>query len=183
MPYDPRTNSFTRDLRYVDDRLIGDDVTRADLDAALDDIETGINTALGLAQNFIGEWSAASGVFPASRPDGSPVRVRDTWVVSAAGNTGGVQFEAGEALVALRNAPGASYPMNWLKVVSITPVAAGQILQQAQTASESAIEAAEDAQQAAAAAQASLTEINAKITVSPNAPSGGSDGDLWFQYV
>jgi len=42
--------------------------------------------------------------------------------------------------------------------------------------------ARDEAEQAAAEAAASLAAINAKITVSDQPPTGGAEGDLWFQY-
>ena len=43
MPYNPTTNTFTRALVFVDDRLPGNRVTRGDLDAAFLDVAGGIS--------------------------------------------------------------------------------------------------------------------------------------------
>ncbi|URC15458.1 tailspike protein [Octadecabacter Antarctic BD virus 1] len=53
----------------------------------------------------------------------------------------------------------------------------------AQTNAETAAAEAAQATLDAAAAAASLAAINAKITVSTDAPSGGSEGDLWLRYT
>ena len=43
-------------------------------------------------------------------------------------------------------------------------------------------DARDEAQEAQAAAEQSLAAIDAKITVSDQPPSGGSEGDIWLQY-
>lgn len=48
-------------------------------------------------------------------------------------------------------------------------------------AADSAAANAASAQAAATSANVALNAINAKITISPNMPSGGNDGDLWFR--
>lgn len=128
MPHNPLDNSFARAFRFADERDEGDEITRADLDLVLDDIEAGINTALDQALDYVGEWSAATGVFPATRPDGSPVRKRDAWRVTTAGTTGGIDFAVNELLVALRSSPAQVYPNNWLRLPNVTSVGAAQML-------------------------------------------------------
>lgn len=62
----------------------------------------------------VGDWSAASGAFPTTRPDATPVEVGDTWIVSTAGTVGGVSFEVPDRLIALRAGGGVSYATNWI---------------------------------------------------------------------
>jgi hypothetical protein len=73
-----------------------------------------------------------------------------------------------------------SFSSDGLRVVAEVP--GTQLLPLVQEATEIAVNAAATAVAASDAAAESLTAINAKITVSDQAPSGGSPGDLWFQY-
>lgn len=118
MPFNPATAVFARVWRFVDRFLPGDDVTRQDLDLMADDLTEGINAALRNNLNFVGDWIAGS-AFPTQRPDGSPVRARDTWRVATAGTVGGVSFAEDDYLTALVPSPGALYANNWIKIPSL----------------------------------------------------------------
>jgi len=58
---------------------------------------------------------------------------------------------------------------------------ADAVLAAAQAASDVAASAAAAATAAAGEAQAAWADISTKFTVSPLPPSGGKDGDIWFQ--
>jgi hypothetical protein len=49
MPYIAETNTFTPDLVFVDDRFVGNRVTRADLDASVTDLGNGIEAVGAIA--------------------------------------------------------------------------------------------------------------------------------------
>lgn len=115
MTINPITGLFSRVWKFVDRRQAGDDITRSDLDIALDDLANGVNSALLGSLHYVGEW-AAGGAFPTALPNGTAIKFHDTWIVSADGTSGGVVFRAGEYLVAMKNAPGATYSGNWLRL-------------------------------------------------------------------
>lgn len=118
MPFNPATAVFARIWRFVDRFLPGDDVTRQDLDLMADDLAEGINAALRNNLNFVGDWIAGS-AFPTQRPDGTPVRARDTWRVATAGTVGGISFDVDDYLTALVPSPGTLYANNWIKIPSL----------------------------------------------------------------
>lgn len=118
MPFNPATAVFSRVWRFVDRFLPGDDVTREALDHAFDDLTGGIQAALNNNLNFVGDWIAGS-AFPTQRPDGTPVRARDTWRVSTAGTVGGIAFDVDDYLTALVPSPGSLYANNWIKIPSL----------------------------------------------------------------
>lgn len=118
MPFNPSTGTFNRIWQFVDHNQAGDQVKRSELDIALDDLARGVQGALksflGMI-NIVGGW-AASTPFPTARPDRKPIKAHDTWIVTSAGNTGGITFEVNDMLFAIVDNPSSSYDGNWLRV-------------------------------------------------------------------
>ena len=169
MPYNPDDNSYSRALRFVDDREVGDEVTRSDLDAVLDDLASGVNAALNQVINFVGDWNAASGVFPTTRPDGSAIRRRDAWRVSAPGATGGVVFEENETLLALVTAPATTYSRNWLRLPAVASSIVNTILAEVQALADDVAETADVVAATAADVEADRAATEAAAAVIPAA--------------
>jgi len=118
MPYNPLTGIFQRVWKFVDQYEANAEVTRSALDVALDDLMGGVNAAMSVAMNLVGEWNATT-PFPVHRPDGfTKIRERDAFMVSVAGTRDGVDFAVGDYLVALKPAPGPTYSNCWLKAPS-----------------------------------------------------------------
>lgn len=61
----------------------------------------------------VGNWSAASGTFPSTRPDGAPIQRGDTFHVTTAGTVDGQSFAAGDYVQALVDAPTPEFIGNW----------------------------------------------------------------------
>lgn len=120
MPFDPSTLTHDRPWRFVDRREAGDDITREDLDVALNDLADGITASTAASVVYAGSWNPASLAFPALRPDGTAIQARDAFVASGSGTVGGVSFVAGDTLVALVSRPGQTYASRWLKVPTVT---------------------------------------------------------------
>ncbi len=78
-----------------------------------------IKNAVSLAQAasavIVGSWDASSGAFPVARPDGSGIRVGDTWAVIVSGTTGGEFFEAGDYLQAVKAGGGPVFAGAWAR--------------------------------------------------------------------
>lgn len=123
MPLDPSTGLFERSFSYGDARDEGDSVTRADLDFGIDEVLQAANAALASGVFVVGEWSAASGAFPTTRPNGRPIKTHDAWVVTTGGTVNGKTFTAGDWLVALINGGGATYAGYWTRCPAIVPPA------------------------------------------------------------
>lgn len=78
----------------------------------LDAIEARVN-GLDAAVILKGAWSAAGGQFPGA----GAAQAGESWIVSAAGVVGGVDFALNDRIVALTdNASTATYSGNWLKL-------------------------------------------------------------------
>lgn len=65
---------------------------------------------------------------------------------------------------------------------TLLPGPTGDQIRVASDAAAQTLEAADRAAASEAAAALSLQSLLAKITVSPDAPSGGAEGDIWFKY-
>jgi len=102
--------TFTRIWQFVDQYIAGDRVFRSSLDVALDDLASGINTALGL-DYLPTAWDASLGVFPT-------IEVADIlFFASTSGTISGVSFDVGDLLVPAVGSPSTSvYKDNWLKI-------------------------------------------------------------------
>lgn len=124
MPINPATGLLERSFSYADDRDLGDAVTREDLDFGINEILEGVNAALQSRFFVVGEWSAATGAFPTTRPNGRPIKMHDAWVVSFPGTVDGVEFDETHWLVALTQGGGATYEGYWLRVPMITEAVA-----------------------------------------------------------
>ena len=78
-----------------------------------------LKDAVSLAQAasavIVGSWDASSGAFPLTRPDGSGIRVGDTWAVAVSGTTGGEFFEAGDYLQALKAGGSPVFAGSWAR--------------------------------------------------------------------
>lgn len=78
-----------------------------------------LKDAVSLAQAasavIVGSWDASSGAFPLTRPDGSGIRVGDTWAVAVSGTTGGELFEAGDYLQALKAGGSPVFAGSWAR--------------------------------------------------------------------
>lgn len=137
MPFNSATAVFSRVWRFVDRFLPGQDITRADLDLMADDLTEGINAALRNNLNFVGDWIAGS-AFPTTRPNGAPIRARDTWRVSTGGTVGGVTFVVDDYLTALVPTPGTLYANNWLKIPALLIPSVLTLVDQAELARDEA---------------------------------------------
>lgn len=78
--------------------------------AALETIVDGLITGT----RIVGDWDATTGVFPAARPDSSPIQAGDQFNVTGVATVAGVDFSDGDRLTALVANPAAGeYPGNW----------------------------------------------------------------------
>jgi hypothetical protein len=174
MPYDPTSATFFRAFRFVDARQSGDDITRTDLDVALDDLSAGVNSSLQGGVSFMGEWDASIGAFPSERLGGGAVRARDAWRISVGGEIDGVPFVAGEYLQSLVAAPGQEYDSRWIRLDGLGFATATQILANTQQARDDAILARDSAAESAVIA---ATIAPGALPVTPDTPIT-SDGSL-----
>ena len=71
--------------------------------------------ALSSGARIVGEWDAATGAFPTTRPGGGAIQPGDAWIVSGAGTVNGVAFAAADRLVALTATGGATYASHWVR--------------------------------------------------------------------
>ena len=142
MPFNNQSGRFERVWNFVDQRETGDDITRTDLDVMANDLANGITDVAALHLQYVGEWNPEIASFPASRPTGARILARDAFVVTADGTVGGIDFEAGETLVALVPDPGQTYAARWLRLPFLSLPAMMSVADAAQGYADAAAAAA-----------------------------------------
>ncbi len=179
MPFNNQSGRFERVWNFVDQRETGDDITRTDLDVMANDLANGITDVAALHLQYVGEWNPEIASFPASRPNGGRILARDAFVATAGGTVGGIDFEAGETLVALVPDPGQTYAARWLRLPFLSLPAAISAAEGARDAAQAAQAATEDERDAADAA-ASLAAGYAQTPEDTTVPGGAGYSALHY---